>query len=87
MLEMLVPVMSSKHGPSVQLYHHIFHLYVDIMLVFKAQCLAMTLMHPVLCLWWNKGNTDWVQAKVLKLIYCRVCYMMIVVAMVYVWLL
>ena len=46
------------------------------MLIFKAQYLAMTLMHPVLCLylWWKKGNTDWVQAEALKLIYCRACY-------------
>ena len=43
------------------------------MLVFKAQYLAKTLMHPVLCLQWKKekGNTDWVQAEV---DYCCVCY-------------
>ena len=59
----------------------LYHILLIIMLIFKAQYLAKTLMHPVLCLWWKKGNTDWVQAEVLELITV-VCAMVIMESLV-----
>ena len=69
------------HQCSKLVLYHVFHSYDDIMLIFKAQYLAMTLMHPVLCLWWKKGNTDRVQAEILELITV-VCAMVIMESLV-----
>ena len=61
------------------LYHHIFHSYIDIILLFKAQYLAKT-DAPCVVLVAERKVTDWVQAEILKLIIV-VGAMMIVITM------
>ena len=63
------------------LYHHIFHSYIGIILIFKAHAVSgKDSDAPCVVLVVKRKVTDWVQAEVLKLIIV-VGAMMIVITM------